>query len=60
MSDLMRCRVCRRLYKFCGMLVGDQSLCPRCRAAAEKAVEREQHEDTAEQRQRRRDFFGVD
>lgn len=49
----LKCRICEAPYKFYSMMVGDQSACPRCVAAAERQM-REPTQDELEQQARRR------
>lgn len=49
------CRVCGKPYKIYSMMVGDQSACPDCRRAAERAVRRDSNE---QEHRRRREFYG--
>ena len=45
-ARFVRC-TCGRLYKFYSMFVGDQSQCPRCRAAEEKEYREQEEQDAA-------------
>jgi len=38
---------CGRLYKSYSMFVGDQSQCPRCRAAEEEEYRKQEEQDAA-------------
>jgi hypothetical protein len=31
---VMKCRICGKLYEFHSFMVGDQTVCPECRAKA--------------------------
>lgn len=40
MESTVKCPICGKPYKTYPMYCGDQSACPECRAAAERAVNR--------------------
>ena len=38
-EKVLKCPMCGRLYNFYNMMVGDQSVCPRCRKEAKDNME---------------------
>ena len=54
-EQIIVCKICGKRYPFFSMLVGDQSICPGCRSAQNRAIKQP---DTEEQKKRRREAFG--
>lgn len=58
LNPIITCPVCGAPYQFYAMMVGDQTICPDCRAARNQALDKPSPEQEAERRRRRKAAFG--
>lgn len=54
-EQTIKCRICGKPYKFYMFSAADQSACPACVAAADRAVKRDSSDDELSNR---RSYFG--